>query len=335
MPAFAAFLLALCAAWTWSTALAGPQDTLRLALLSDINGPYGTAGYSPDVHRALRQMLAWQPDAVLSAGDLVAGQKPSLTDAQVQAMWAAFGRDVAEPLHAAGVPYMFTLGNHDAAQERDRREAARYWQPRRSAAGRAAGPNGGAALDWSDTAQFPFNHSLTLRAASGRTLFVAAVDAPQASLTPATLRWLESQLASAPAQAAGARLVLGHLPPAAISAGKNRPGEVLRPADAQALAGILRRTDTLAYVSGHHAAAYPARWNGTHVLATGGIGGRDYIGQPGSARSTWMRLWVDLQSGHARAEIVDVGTGQPVPPETLPAHIEGLGGQLVRSLRWP
>ncbi|GHG04537.1 metallophosphoesterase [Deinococcus piscis] len=323
MPAFAAFVVALCTIWSWSTALAGPQDTLRLALLSDINGPYGTAGYSPEVHRALAQILAWQPDAVLSAGDLIAGQKASLSDAQVRAMWAAFGREVQTPLAQAGLPFGFALGNHDAAQARDRHEAASYWRSQRPL------------LNGADTAQQPFNHSFTLHSASGKTLFVAAIDAPQADLSDSTLSWLESQLASAAAQAAGARLVLGHLPLAAVSSGKNKVGEVLQPADAQALARIIESTRTLAYVSGHHAAAYPARWNGTGALATGGIGGRDYIGQPGSARSTWMRLWVDLQSGHARAEIVDVSTGQPVPPATLPAHIEGLGGPLVRSLIWP
>ena len=42
----------------------------------------------------------------------------------------------------------------------------------------------------------------------------------------------------------------------------------------QALARIIKGTGTLAYVSGHHAAAYPARWNGVNALATGGIGGR-------------------------------------------------------------
>ncbi|MFC6618424.1 hypothetical protein [Deinococcus radiophilus] len=56
--------------------------------------------------------------------------------------------------------------------------------------------------------------------------------------------------------------MLGHLPLAGISEGKNRPGEVLNLADAQALARIMQQTETLAYVSGHHAAAFPGRWHG-------------------------------------------------------------------------
>ena len=310
-------LVCLLAATAAQAAQAG-ADTLRLALLSDINGPYGATTYPAELAPALRQIVAWQPDAVLSAGDLIAGQKASLNDAQVRAMWAAFGREVQTPLAQAGLPFGFALGNHDAAQARDRREAARYWQRQ---------PSG---LNWADTAQRPFNHSFTLRSASGKTLFVAAIDAPQADLSDATLGWLESQLASAKAQAAGARLVLGHLPLAAVSSGKNKAGEVLGAADAQALARIIKGTGTLAYVSGHHAAAYPARWNGVNGLATGGIGGRDYIGQPGSARSTWTRLTVDLGKGSGVVDIVDIASGTSVPLSSLPASINGLGGKLER-----
>lgn len=305
---FAAFLLPYTA----------HADTLKLALLSDINGAYGATRYPAELKPALRQITAWQPDAVLSAGDLIAGQKASLSDAQVRNMWAAFRREVQTPFQQAGLPFGFTLGNHDAAHARDRREAARFWESQPSS------------LHWIDRKQQPFNHSFSLRSASGKTLFVAAIDAPQADLSDSTLRWLEGQLASAPAQAAGARLVLGHLPLAAISADKNKAGEVLNLADAEALARIMKKTRTLAYISGHHAAAYPARWNGVNALATGGIGGRDYIGQAGSARSTWTRLTVDLESGTGQVEIVGIASGQPVPLSTLPARITGLNGTLER-----
>ena len=46
------------------------------------------------------------------------------------------------------------------------------------------------------------------------------------------------------------------------------------------VARLMKKGHALAYVSGHHAAAYPGRWNGVNLLATGGIGGRDYLGQP-------------------------------------------------------
>lgn len=125
-------------------------------------------------------------------------------------------------------------------------------------------------------------------------------------------------------------MVLGHLPLVAVSSGKNNAGEVLGAADAQALARIIKSTRTLAYVSGHHAAAYPSHWNGVNALATGGIGGRDYIGQPGSARSTWTRLTVDLGRGSGVVDIVDIASGTSVPLSSLPASISGLGGRLER-----
>lgn len=308
----------LIAALLLSAAHAGPADTLNLAVLSDFNGPYGSTTYPAELSGAMRQILRWQPDAVLSAGDLIAGQKASLSNAQVQAMWAAFDRDVQGPLRNAGIPFAFTLGNHDAAHARDRREAARYWQAHRPT------------LTYADTRRFPFEYSFTLAAPSGKTLFVAVIDAPQADLSDQTLTWLQGQLTSAAAQQAGARLVLGHLPLAGISEGKNRPGEVLNLADAQALARIMQQTETLAYVSGHHAAAFPGRWHGVNTLATGGIGGRDYLGHPGSDRSTVTRLTVELASSTATFAIVDTSTGKQLNPSDFPARLDGLNGPLIR-----
>ena len=71
-----------------------------------------------------------QNDLVISAGDLIAGQKASLTAPQVQAMWAAFDQSVRGPLAQAGIPFAFTLGNHDASLPGDRREAQRLTEDR-------------------------------------------------------------------------------------------------------------------------------------------------------------------------------------------------------------
>ncbi|MCD0159445.1 metallophosphoesterase, partial [Deinococcus sp. 6GRE01] len=125
-----------------SPALSSP---VRVAILSDFNGTYGSTSYPPALGRSVARIVNdWRPDAVLSAGDLIAGQKASLTDAQVRAMWAAFDRDVRVRLNRAGIPFAFTPGNHDASLPRDRREARTYWQ---------AHPP---ALTFVDRADFPF-----------------------------------------------------------------------------------------------------------------------------------------------------------------------------------
>lgn len=296
--------------------LSPSAQPVRLAILGDFNGPYGSTTYPAPLARSVTRIVnEWQPDAVLSPGDLIGAQQASLGDAQVRAMWAAFDREVREPLTRAGIPFAFTLGNHDASPRspRDRREAATYWA--------AHVPP----LAFVDRAAFPFRFSFTLGSGA---VFVASLDASGPDVSAGQRAWLAAQLASPAARAAGARLVLGHLPLAGVSAGKNRPGEVLR--DAPALRQIMEAGRVLAYVHGHHAAFYPARLGRLNVLSAGGIGGRDYVGHPGTARSTVTLLTVWPAQGRATFETVDAATGQPVDPASLPARLDGLNGPLVR-----
>ncbi|WP_291429811.1 metallophosphoesterase [Deinococcus sp.] len=310
-------------ALAFTPALAGD---VRVAILSDFNGPYGSTAYPPALGRSVARIVNdWRPDAVLSAGDLIAGQKASLTDTQVRAMWAAFDRDVRAPLNRAGIPFAFTLGNHDASLLRDRREARTYWQ---------AHPP---ALAFVNRADFPFRSSFTL---GGGTVFVAILDAAGPVVDAGQRAWLAAQLASAPARAASIRLVMGHLPLAGVSEGKNRVGEVIR--DAGPLRQVMQDGRVLAYISGHHAAYYPGRLGtpgqlasagqpgGLNVLASGGIGGRDYVGHPGTARSTLTLLTLHPATGRATFQTVDADTGQPIQTDSLPARIVGLGGTMNR-----
>ncbi|WP_394649604.1 metallophosphoesterase family protein [uncultured Deinococcus sp.] len=289
-----------------------PPTPLRLVLLSDFNGSYGSTHYPPALGRVLGRVLnEWKPALVLSAGDLIAGQKASLSDVNVRAMWAAFERDVRGPLAGAGIPFAFALGNHDASLARDRREAAAYW---------GAHPP---ALTYAERAAFPFRYSFTQGA-----LFVAVLDASGPGVDAAQRSWLAAQLATPAARAAAVRLVLGHLPLAGLSREKNRPGEVIRPADALALRAVMERGGVTAYVSGHQAAYYPGRLGGLNVLGSGGIGGRDYVGAPGTARSVVTVL--DVVGGEVRLSAYDADTGAAVPATSLPARVDGLGGPVVR-----
>lgn len=289
-------------------------DVVRVVVLSDFNGAYGSTTYPPAVKRVVGRIVnEWQPDAVLSAGDLIAGQKASLTDAAVQTMWAAFDRDVQGPLARAGIPFAFTLGNHDASLARDRREAQAYW---------TAHPP---AVAFADRAAFPFRFSFTL---GGGSVFVVSLDAAGPQVSGEQRAWLRAQLASPAARRAGIRLVLGHLPLAGVSAGKNRPGEVL--AGAAELRQIMEAGEVLAYVHGHHAAYYPARLGGLNVLSSGGIGGRDYVGAPGTARSTVTLLTLRPGDGRATFQTFDAETGREVPTASLPAALNGLNGPLRR-----
>ncbi|KQR04732.1 metallophosphoesterase [Deinococcus sp. Leaf326] len=285
---------------------------LWLVLLSDFNGPYGSTRYPPALERVLSRVLnEWKPALVLSAGDLIAGQKASQSSADVRAMWAAFERDVRGPLAGAGIPFAFALGNHDAGLARDRREAAVYW---------GAHPP---ALNYAERSAFPFRYSFTQGP-----LFVAVLDASGPGVDAGQRGWLAAQLATPTARTAAVRLVLGHLPLAGLSREKNRPGEVIRPADALALRRVMERGGVTAYVSGHHAAYYPGRMGGLNVLSSGGIGGRDYVGAPGTARSVVTVL--DVVGSEVRLVAYDADTGAAIPAARLPTRVDGLGGPVVR-----
>ena len=136
-----------------------PRGDLRMVVISDLNGAYGSTDYDPEIDQTIALMPFWNPDLVLCSGDMVAGQDRSLAPDQIQAMWAAFDEHVAAPLREAGLPYGFTMGNHDASgalgmndqplfqQERDL--ASAYWQE----------PQHDPGVEFIDRSEYPFYYT--------------------------------------------------------------------------------------------------------------------------------------------------------------------------------
>jgi hypothetical protein len=76
----------------------------EIAFIADLNGRYGSTSYDPRVSAAIAAIVDLRPDMVLSAGDMVAGQKqPRLDSDRLDRMWQAFNHTVADPLLKAGV----------------------------------------------------------------------------------------------------------------------------------------------------------------------------------------------------------------------------------------
>src|SRR5690606_15093030 len=285
--AWAIMLAGVAAAQSAAPAVFDPaRGDVRLVVLGDFNGPYGSVTYPAPLGRAMAAIGGvWRPDLLLSPGDVIAGQDRDLPAARFAAMWAAFDAAVAAPLRDDGVPYAVAMGNHDASSlmaggeyvfARDRRAAHAYWTTHEPS------------LDYQDRTGYPFDYSFTIRAApaseaandgvrnaaapgaagtptaaGSRTaagaaeLFVVILDASSAAVTAAQRAWLRAQLASPAAGAAAARVVVGHLPLAPVSQGRDRPGEYL--SDGAALGDLLAAAAVDLYVSGHHAAYYPGR----------------------------------------------------------------------------
>ena len=304
------------------------RGAVRVVILGDFNGSYGSLLYPPELNRALEATLrVWQPDLLLSAGDVVAGQSTSLPDERFTEMWAAFDAAVARPLRESGIPYAFAVGNHDGSSlragdgtflfERERAAARAYWQqPRHNA------------LTYQDRDDFPFNYSFTFGE-----IFFTVWDASSAVITDDQLAWLTAELTSPTAKSARLRVLVGHLPLYGVGEGKNKPGEVL--SGAKSLRQQLEYLGIDLYISGHHAAYYPARAGSLTLLHSGGIGARRLVGSGAEPRSTVTILDIDSELRDLRFTTFDVSSFEVVALESLPERLDGLNGPLWRVDRAP
>jgi hypothetical protein len=305
-----------------TTVHAGP---FRIAVISDLNSSYGSTTYGPEVGRAVSLIRdEWRPHMVLAAGDLIAGQRPSLSDENVLAMWAAFDSVVARPLREAGIPFGFTLGNHDASpypdHRRDRAFALAHW--------RRAGPDAG--LHYVHDRHFPLYYSFL-----AGPVFVAVWDAAWEGTASDTvlIQWLQQQLAGESARSAAFRVVLGHLPLFSVAEGRDRPGEVLAATDT--LVAILQGLQVDMYISGHHHAYYPARRGRLELFHAGALGDgpRPLLGRDEPSPRTVSLLDFDAAGGTIHITTFALAGGDPVVNVllgALPDSITGLRGTIHR-----
>jgi 3',5'-cyclic AMP phosphodiesterase CpdA len=276
-------------------------EPIRVVVLSDLNGPYGSVTYSAPVQAAVRRVVALRPDLVISTGDMVAGQRGGL---DYRAMWTAFHATVSDPLAAAGIPFAVTPGNHDASIYDDfARERAIFveeWQARRPE------------LPFQDDASYPLRYSFV----AGPALFVSLDATRHGTLGAAQMRWLDRELRRGAHHPV--KIVYGHVPLYPFAAGRER--DFIGDPDLEAL--LLRHGVTL-FISGHHHAYYPGRRGALRLLSMAclGDGPRTLIGAAErSARSIAV-----LEVTRAGITQLDAYTGRrfdtPILRETLPPFV--------------
>ena len=303
-----------------------PRGDVRLVVISDLNGAYGSTDYDPEVDKAIALLPFWQPDMVVCSGDMVAGQKASLTDPELQAMWAAFDDHVAAPLRQLGIPYGFTLGNHDAsgalngagsfAYERERTVAADYWN----------NPAHDPGIEFIDDQDYPFYYTFRLG-----DIFFLTWDGSTFKIPPEKLAWVEQSLASPAAQSARMKVLLGHLPLYGVAVGRDKPGEVM--ADADQLRQMLERHDVHTYISGHQHAYYPAYKGNLQLLHTGllGSGPRQLLNSGRSPQKTLTVIDIDFDGPEMTTYTTyDIETLELIELEQLPPSITGHNGTVWR-----
>ncbi|RZM76485.1 metallophosphoesterase family protein [Leptolyngbya iicbica] len=304
------------------------RGDLRLVAISDLNGAYGSTDYDPDVDKAIALIPFWQPDLVVAGGDMIAGQSSSLTTAQIQAMWAAFDEHVRAPLDAAGIPFGFTIGNHDASGARGANGQFTFQQERDLATAYWQAPEHTPDVEFIDRADYPFFY--TFRQGD---VFFMAWDGSTHQIPPDKLTWVEQSLASEAAQSARLRILLSHLPLYAVAEGRNAPGEVM--ANAEQLRTMLERYNVHTYISGHHHAYYPGHRGKLQLLHMGiiGSGPRALID---SDLPRWKAITVlDIDFEQAESELIryttyDIQTLELIEYGQLPRYLAGHNGMVLR-----
>jgi hypothetical protein len=303
-----------------------PHGDVRLVVISDLNSAYGSTDYDPEVDKGISLIPYWQPDMVMCSGDMIAGQKPSLTPEQIRAMWAAFDQHVAAPLRQANLPFGFTVGNHDASsalsingeflfqQERDL--ASAYWND----------PSHDPGIQFVDRYEFPFYYSF-----EHQDIFFVAWDGSSNYIPPEKLAWVKQAFSSPKAQQAKLRILIGHLPLYGVAVGRNEPSELMQNADQ--LRQMLEKYQVHTYISGHAHAYYPAHKGKLQLLHMGilGSGPRPLIAGDAAPRKALTVIDINFDSPDPPTYTTyDMQTLRTIEYEELPRFLTGVNGMVLR-----
>ncbi|PZD72573.1 3',5'-cyclic adenosine monophosphate phosphodiesterase CpdA [Acaryochloris thomasi RCC1774] len=299
------------------------RGDVRLIVISDMNSQYGSTTYRAEVEAAVKMLPDWQPDLVICAGDMVAGQSLKLSQQQVQSMWDAFGQKILQPIRKTGLPFALTLGNHDASSYRnpngkyvyalDREVANSYWSHQEPG------------LQYVDRADFPFYYSF-----QQNEIFYLVWDASSANISDEERVWAERSLASDVAQQAKMRIVIGHLPFYAVAQGRDRAGEILNRADELRL--LLERHNVHTYICGHHHVYFPGRAGELEMLHTGALGSgpRSWLGSNTAPIQTLTVVDITLDTQTTSYTTYDMGSLEIVKTEQIPRLLVGPNGRELR-----
>lgn len=233
------------------------RGDLRLAVISDLNSGLGAVTYEWQVDSIMQRIpRIWQPDLVVCGGDMVAGQGVSEV-AALEKMWQGFEEHIAAPLRKAGLPFAFTLGNHDGSRsfQVEHQAAGTYWTQAQNLP----------ALQFIDKSHFPYYYSFV----HGDAFFVSW-EASSPEITEENLQWLARQFATPQAQHAKFRFVLGHMPLYSVAQGRDSKGNLLN--NPEKLRQLLQKYKVHTYISGHQHAYYPGKRGALELLNAGAAG---------------------------------------------------------------
>lgn len=291
---------------------------LKILVISDLNASYGSTTYSEDVANVIARIATIKPDLILCGGDMVAGQKTSLTEENIKAMWQNFNQAVLQPIHQLQIPFGFTVGNHDASPSfiKDRELSKQFWIDEIKSTG----------LTFVDSTHYPFYFSYIKN-----NVFMMSWDAAAAKVKPEVIDWMKEQLKAKVAKKARLRILIGHLPLYAIVAAKNKPGEVN--ADPEGSLQFFKENGIDLYISGHQHAYFPAQKGGVQLLNLGAIGDgpRPILGHTDTAQKAYTVLEIPVKKPkNFKFQSYKPTSNIEIKLNTLPDSVIGFNGMIKR-----
>jgi len=290
-------------------------EPLRVVIISDMNGSYGSTRYETSVGGAMGRILDMKPALVISTGDMVAGQRrPHLLRKEIEPMWQSFHEHVSNPLADAGIPFAVTPGNHDASAYSgfglERAIYSEQWTPRKPG------------VRFLDDAGYPFYYAFEV----GEVMLISLDATVVGHLPQPQMDWLQEVLEKHGADYQR-RVVFSHVPQWPFA--QRRERDYIGDSELQTL---LEAADVDLYLSGHHHAFYPGAKDGVAFVSQSclGAGPRRLLGtKERSKRSFTLIEFSDdamriaaFAAPHFEAEI---------DWNTLPTHIRSSAAELQRA----
>lgn len=319
---------------TKSSPINPKRGDLRIAVISDFNSGLGAANYEWQVDSIIQRIpRLWQPDMVISGGDMVAGMGVSKTT-QLQKMWEGFDKHIAQPLKAAKIPFAFTLGNHDGPRSYpiEHKFAKSFWNKNI--------PD----LDFVDNTHFPNYYSFVLNEDSENPvaskdrendIFFVSWEASSSKITEENLAWMEQQFQTPAAKNAKYRFVMGHMPLYSVAQERDSKGNVLE--QPERLQQLLEKYKVHTYVSGHQHAFYPGKRGKLELLNTGaaGSGPRSWLTQSRAPINTITILDIFKEKDSIAYNTYDIKKNKASEmtlfvEKSLPSAMFGVNGYMLR-----
>jgi len=293
---------------------------LLICVISDLNASYGSTTYPREVAQVISQLPDIKPDIILCSGDMVAGQKASLTDQNIRDMWAGFKNTVLDPISKLNIPFGFTVGNHDASPSfaKDRAISQAFWKENVQATN----------LTFVDSTHYPFYYSYIKN-----NVFIMSWDAAGAEIKPEVYDWMKRQMEGKIAKKTRLRILIGHLPLYAIVDSKNKPGEVN--SDPEAALAFFKTYGLDLYISGHQHAYYPAEKDGIRFLNMGAIGDgpRKLIGNSAEASKSYTIVEIPVKNAANFTYKTITPGNEVIMMSSLPESVVGFNGTSRKDIR--